>query len=139
MKKQIKLIVAMLLLGATTTFANQMPTSPLSRLLVSIEKSADNSSSFDLRLANLEKKGTLILLQDVSGNNWFSQYVSRKAGFAKRLNLKGMPDGTYTLTISQKDATVIQAMRLSGGVLEVLKHQKMEVPASPGEDLVKWK
>ncbi|MCC6727300.1 MAG: hypothetical protein IT258_22535 [Saprospiraceae bacterium] len=135
MKKQIKLIVAMLLLGATTTFANQMP----NRLLVSIEKSAENATSLELRLANLEKKGTLVLLQDVGGNNWFSQYVSRKAGFAKRLNLKGMPDGTYTLTISQKDATVIQALRLSNGVLEVLKHQKMEVPAKKGEDLVKGK
>ncbi|MBK8567324.1 MAG: hypothetical protein IPN76_29375 [Saprospiraceae bacterium] len=138
MKKTIKLIVAMLLFGAVTTFANQMP-SPLSRLLVSIEKSADNSTSLDLRLANLEKKGTLVLLQDVNGNNWFSQYVSRKAGFAKRLNLKGMPDGTYTLTISQQDATVIQALRLSNGVLEVLKHQKMEVPAAQGDELVKGK
>jgi phenylpyruvate tautomerase PptA (4-oxalocrotonate tautomerase family) len=138
MKKQISLFVAILLFSAAIVSANQMPIGE-AKLIVTIEKSIESVTSLDLRLANLEKKGTLILLQDMNGNNWFSQYVSRKAGFAKRLNLKGMPDGTYTLSVSHKDATVIQALRLSNGVLEVLKHQKMEVPAKKGEDLVKGK
>jgi hypothetical protein len=138
MKKQISLFVAILLFSATTVSANQMPIGK-AKLIVTIEKSIENATSLDLRLANLEKKGTLILLQDMNGNNWFSQYVSRKAGFAKRLNLKGMPDGNYTLSVNHKDATVIQMLRLSNGVLEVLKHQKMEVPSVQGEDLVKGK
>ncbi len=136
MKKQIGLFVAIMLFSAASVFANQMPIGE-AKLIVSIEKSTENATSLDLRLANLEKKGTLILLQDVNGNNWYSQYVSRKAGFAKRLNLKGMPDGTYTLSVNHKGATVIQALRLSYGVLEVLKHQKLEVPAAQGVDLVK--
>jgi hypothetical protein len=137
MKKQISFIAAVLLFSAVSVFANQMPKAA-SRLIVNIEKSKE-AASLDLRLANLEKHGTLILLQDANGNTWFSQYVWRKHGYAKTLNLKGMPDGTYTLSVNHQGATVIQALRLSDGVLEVLEHQRLEVPAPPGEDLVKGK
>ncbi len=134
MKKQIILIAASLLCYTATIFANQMPVGE-NHLIVSIEK-AEGPTSLNLRLANLEKKSTLILLQDVSGNNWFSQFVWRKVGFAKKLNLKGMPDGIYTLTIQHEDATIIQALNLSHGVLEVSKHQQIKMPTVPGKDLV---
>lgn len=136
MKKQIKLIVAMLLFGAVASFANQMPDNE-SRLIVHIEKAVGNAASLDLRLVNLQKKGTLILLQDVKGNNWYSQYVWRKVGYAKRLNLKGMPDGVYTLTVKHEDATVIQVLRLSKGGLEMSKQKQIEMPEEPGRDLVR--
>lgn len=135
MKKQIKLIVAMLLLGAATTFANQPPKSP-SRLLVNIEKSTDAQACLDLRLANLEKQGTTISLQDLSGNQWFSQFVWRQVGYAKRLNLQGMPDGVYTLSVKHRDATVIQVLRLSKGNLELSKQKQVEMPAEVGNEQV---
>jgi hypothetical protein len=137
MKKQIVLIAASLLFSTATIFASQMPTGE-NRLIVSIEKSED-AASLDLRLANLEKKGTLIQLQDEKGNNWFSQYVWRKNGYAKRFNLKGMPNGMYTLWVQHQDATIIQVLHLSNGVLEVSKHQQLKVPNEPGQDLVKGK
>lgn len=125
----------MLLLGAATTFANQLPNSP-SRLLVNIEKSTDAQACLDLRLANLEKQGTTILLQDLSGNQWFSQYVWHKAGYAKRLNLQGMPDGVYTLSVKHRDATVIQVLRLSKGNLELSKQKQVEMPTVIGNEQV---
>ncbi len=127
----------MLLLHAVSVSASQLPKED-SRFIVNIEKS-EGVASLNLRLANLEKRGTLILLQDTNGNIWFSQYVRFKHGYAKTLNLKGMPDGTYTLSVNHQGATVIQALRLSNGVLEVLEHQKMEVPALPKDDLVRKK
>jgi hypothetical protein len=135
MKKQIKLIAALLLLGAATTFANQMPTT-VNRLLVSIEKSTDAQTCLDLRLANLEKQGTTISLQDLSGNQWFSQFVWRQVGYAKRLNLQGMPDGVYTLSVKHRDATVIQVLRLSKGNLELSKQKQVEMPAEAGNEQV---
>ncbi|MBK9013986.1 MAG: hypothetical protein IPM82_07805 [Saprospiraceae bacterium] len=135
MKKQLISLVAGLLFSTAAIYANQVPVSA-NRLIVSIEKSTD-ATSLDLRMANLEKQGTLILLQDVSGNNWFSHYVWHKHGFAKKLNLKGMPDGVYTLSVKHRDATIIQVLHLSKGVLEFSEHQKMEVPTEPGKDLVK--
>jgi|GEM_PF-3220546 len=136
MKKQIKLIVAMLLFGVVASFANQMPDNE-NRLVVHIEKAVGNATSLDLRLVNLQKKGTLILLQDVNGNNWYSQYVWRKVGYAKRLNLKGMPEGVYTLTVKHEDATVVQVLRLSKGGLEMSKQKQIEMPEEPGRDLVR--
>jgi hypothetical protein len=128
MKKQIRLIVAMLLFTSVASFANNSPNSP-SRLLVSIEKSTDAHACLDLRLANLEKQGTTISLQDLSGNQWFSQFVWHKVGYAKRLNLQGMPDGVYTLSVKHRDATVIQVLRLSKGNLELSKQKQVEMPA----------
>lgn len=137
MKKKIMLITAGLLLNAAAIFANQIP--PIaSRLLVNIQLST-NPTSVEVRLANLEKKGTLLLLQDLSGNQWFAQFVWRKHGFAKKLNFKGMPDGAYTLTVKHPDATVIQVVRLSKGVLELSEQQRLEMPAEPGKDLVNRK
>lgn len=138
MKKQISLFVAMLLFSAATVFANQMPNVG-NRLIVSIEKSADAATSLDLRLANLEKQGTFVELRDLQGNTWFSQFVWRKHGYAKKLNLKGMPDGNYLLSVQHKEATIVQMLRLSNGVLTVEKHQRMEVPTQPGKDLAKGK
>lgn len=137
MKKQISLFVAMLLLCTATVFANQMPNVG-NRLIVSIEKSNDQTS-LDLRLANLEKQGTFVELRDLQGNTWFSQFVWRKHGYAKKLNLKGMPDGNYLLSVQHKEATIVQMLRLSNGVLAVEKHQRMEVPTQPGKDLAKGK
>lgn len=127
----------MLLLGTATVFANQLPTNG-NRLIVSIEKS-DGLASLDLRLANLEKQGTFVELRDMQGNTWFSQYVWRKHGYAKKLNLKGMPDGNYLLSIRHSEATIVQMLNLSKGVLTVEKHQRMEVPTQPGKDLAKGK
>lgn len=128
MKKQIRLIVAMLLCTSVASFANNFTNSP-SRLLVNIEKSTDATACLDLRLANLEKQGTTISLQDLSGNNWYTHYVTREYGYAKRLNLQGMPDGVYTLSVKHRDATVIQVLRLSKGVLELSKQKQVEMPA----------
>ena len=70
-----------------------------------------------------------ISLQDLSGNQWFSQFVWHKVGYAKRLNLRGMPDGVYTLSVKHRDATVIQVLRLSKGNLELSKQKQVEMPA----------
>lgn len=134
MKKQISFIVAMLLVAATV-FANQLPVAP-PRLLVNIEK-ASEPAALEVRLANIEQKSTLLLLQDGSGKIWFSQHIWRKHGYARKLNLKGMPDGTYTLSINHDDATVIQVLRLSGGVLEVPKLQQLNVPTKSSGDLAR--
>lgn len=115
--------------------ASQMPTHG-NRLLVNIEKS-DDATSLDLRLANLKKMDTYLEIRDMAGKTWFSQNIWRQHGYAKKLNLKGMPDGTYTLTVNHAEATVIQPLRLSKGVLEVLTHHKIEVPALQRNDLVK--
>lgn len=134
MKKQIKLIVAMLLFSTVATFANSLPSNSPSRLLVSIEKSEGSVQCLDLRLANLEKQGTTISLQDLSGNNWYSHYVSRQYGYAKKLNLQGMPDGVYTLSIKHPDATIIQVLRLSKGNLELSKQKQVEMPNEAGNE-----
>lgn len=135
MKKQIKLIVAMLLFTSVATFANSLSNIP-SRLLVSIEKSTDASASLEIRLANLEKQGTTISLQDLSGTQWYSHYVNRQYGYAKKLNLEGMPDGVYTLSVKHRDATVIQVLRLSKGVLELSKQKQVEMPNEAGKEQV---
>lgn len=125
------LIAASLLFSTATIFASQMPAGE-NRLIVRIEKS-EGPASLDIRLANLEKKGALIQLQDERGNNWGSQYVCRKYGFAKKLNLKGMPDGFYTLWVQHEDATVFQVLHLLKGVLEISSINNWKCPTSRGK------
>lgn len=135
MKKQIILLAASLLLSTVAIFANQVPMNG-GRLIVRIEKSTE-PYFLTLRLANLQKQRTLVELRDISGNTWFSQYVSRKNGFAKNLNLKQLPDGGYFVSITHKDATVVQFFTLSEGVLSLDSHLKMELPSKPEKALAK--
>ena len=64
----------------------------------------------DLHVANLQEVRTEIALTDLNGKTWYQDYVKGEEGFATRLNLEGMPDGTYVLYIRNKNADYMQAI-----------------------------
>ncbi len=83
------------------------PAEKANSIMVKIEKY--NTSTIGLRLANLQKKNTIIKVVDFSTKVWISDYIKNEIGYAKRVNLKGLPAGEYLLQIENNGQYFVQA------------------------------
>jgi len=61
-----------------------------------------NGHTVQLRLANLQKKHTRITLVDLEGKEWVSVKVNNEHGYANKLNMQGMPEGAYLITVENQ-------------------------------------
>jgi hypothetical protein len=69
----------------------------------------NNTEALGIQLANLQQERTHVCLTDLKGKIWFSEYVWNETGYAKNLNLAGMPDGPYLFYVSNKNGKHVQS------------------------------
>ncbi len=75
-------------------------------------KSVDGKS-FVLKLANLQKQRTNVIIDDLSEpNTLFYKRLKNHNGFAQRINLADLEDGRYKITIQQGDEQWIKVLRI---------------------------
>ena len=79
-----------------------------------------------LQLANLDQQDALIRLVALGDGIAFEQKVTGEYGYAKQLNLKGMPPGRYFLYIKIGDASLIQYIRFEPDGLQLEEIQRLE-------------
>ena len=69
-----------------------------------------NNKQFILHLANLEQQSTSIMIKDLSGTTYYRETVKDHNGFAKKINLRKLPEGRYVLSITQNDRQFTQVV-----------------------------
>ncbi len=105
MKKHIIFLTALTCFSTLTLFANP------NRMIVRFEK-GEAAKTINVQLANLENLRTHLLIQDMDGTSWFSEYIWGEQGYAKKLNLVGMPDNDYIILVSNKNGRHVQSFHL---------------------------
>lgn len=72
----------------------------------------DAVKTIDIQLANLQHRNTSVVLQDMEGICWYSENIWNEDGYAKRLNLNGMPNGYYLFYVKSRDVSYVQSFQL---------------------------
>lgn len=98
MKKEIKVLVMMALAIASLVLATSATKNPE---IIRISK-GDAVKTIDIRLANLQHRGTSVVVQDMEGKCWYSESIWNEDGYTKRLNLNGMPTGHYLCFVKNR-------------------------------------
>ena len=65
---------------------------------------------FILHLANLEQQTTNIKLEDLQGTVYYTEMVRKHNGYAKKLNLRKLPEGRYILSVLQDNKKFVQVV-----------------------------
>jgi hypothetical protein len=101
MKKQIVLAVAMLLtLAAIEAPAANVVQPPGAGKTMNVQvKMGQKPMTLEVQLDRLDKKRTVVFLEDMTGKVWLSEAIWRKESCGKLLNLSGMPQGDYILRV----------------------------------------
>lgn len=113
MQKQGNLLVAMILCAAALFARPAAAASPM----IARFTPAESAKTIDVQLANLQKQRTHVAIQDMQGKLWFSEYIDREDGYAKKLSLSGMPEGAYVCFVQNKSDRFTQAFRLDAAAL----------------------
>jgi hypothetical protein len=91
---------------ASATLANDGVT-PLVRVQAQAEKSVA------LRLANLERKNTLIRITDSAGEEVYSTSVKGHNGYFFTLDLKALAPGRYLIQVAKGGESVTKVIRVT--------------------------
>jgi hypothetical protein len=105
MKKYLIFLVAFVLATGFNAFADS------GKMIVKIEK-GENAKTINLVVANLQGLRTNIVMEDNNGAVWLDEYAWGETGYAKKLNLNGMPKGDYILYVKNSDEFHAQAFTL---------------------------
>ena len=104
-------LLAALFLVCSTLFAAAPPGA---QLIVRFEKGVA-PNTIQVQVANLQKTRTRIAIQDLSGKVWYSEYVVKEDGYAKNLNLSGMPEGQYVVFVKNARTQCSKTFRYAAG------------------------
>lgn len=126
MKKLLMLLAACLMVMGTAPnlHANVYPI-PGSKMIVKITK-GDAAKMLNVQLANLQDERTHVCLQDMEGKIWFSDYVWRETGYAKKFNLNNMPDGDYLFFVSNNKNSHMQMITMGERHIEFFRPMMVE-------------
>jgi hypothetical protein len=116
MKKYLIFLAAFVLATGFNLFAGN------GNMIVKIEK-GEQVKTIDLRIANLQGLRTNIVLEDMNGAVWFDEYAWGESGYAKKLNLNGMPNGDYVLYVKNSDDFHAQAFTVGTADIAFFKEQ----------------
>lgn len=140
MRPQNLLLVA-LVLAVATAFSQPVQTGPdpqmKGKLIINVDK-GDQVKTIDIHLANLQKERTQIALQHVNSDLVYSEWVWGEHGFAKKINLNGMPEGEYVLFVRNKNIAYAQAIAMDDEDLALFKTPQTEAGDIPGVALVSY-
>lgn len=116
MKKYLIFLAAFVLATGFNAFAGS------GKMIVKIEK-GENAKTINLRIANLQNLLTNIVLEDMNGAVWFDEYAWGETGYAKKLNLNGMPNGDYVLYVKNREDFHAQAFNVGAVGIAFFKEQ----------------
>ena len=107
--KNFMLIAALVCSVASTyAFNTEVPAKIDDDLIINVDQ-LDNKQ-FILHIANLQQQITNIKIQDLEGNIYYREKVKDHNGFAKKIDLKELPEGRYVLSITQNDRRFSQVV-----------------------------
>lgn len=108
MKRQIKYLTVLLLAMAALFAVSFMRENAM---IVRIEKGFD-AKTINVQLANLQNRYTQLAIQDMDGKVWFSEYVWRADGYAKKFNLREVPEGDYMCFVRNTEGVFMKTFRV---------------------------
>ncbi len=108
MKKWMLFLVVATFMVSANAFANLPVAEEDKGMIINVDQVADKQ--FVLHLANLEKQVTLIQIEDLKGRVYFNERVRNHNGYARKINLKKIPEGRYILSIKQDQKNFAQVM-----------------------------
>ncbi len=74
--------------------------------------------SFVIKLANLEKQRTNVIIDDLSEpNTLFYKRLKNHNGFSQRINMDDLDDGRYKITVQRGDEKWIKVLRIENDQL----------------------
>ncbi len=91
------------------SFANTPPAMHGMKALV---KNGQQSMTIEVQVNHLDKKRTVISLQDMLGKVWASDVVWKEETYAKLFNLSGMPTGQYIIHITGQAGEFAQLLEV---------------------------
>lgn len=124
--KNLVSFTSVLLLVLTAGFSAMAASTPA--MIIRITP-GEASKSIDVQLANLQRQRTQIAIQDVNGKLWYSEFCEKENGYAKRLNLDGIPEGQYICFVQNRRGRSTQAFRMQTNALSFF-----EAPAKSNVD-----
>ena len=107
-----------------TTLANPISnggTEPIIKI-----KSVENETSLHLYFANLLEETTYLELIDNNGASVYSETISNKKAYAKKLDLSQIRNGNYTVFIENNFIEVTQPISIENGIVIVLEEKRAE-------------
>ena len=116
MKKYLIFLAAFVLATGFNAFAGS------GRMIVKIEK-GESAKTINLHIANLQDLRTNIVLEDMNGAVWLDEYAWGETGYAKKLNLNGMPNGDYVLYVKNSEDFHAQAFTVGAADIAFFKEQ----------------
>jgi hypothetical protein len=128
MKAQFKFAMTVLL-SVWTMFT-------LSALPPKVTIVPSGSKSFEIHLEDLSKSTVQIRLADRRGEVLISEDVKSQETFARRYNLKLLPDGEYTLSVDDGMSTTLQPVLITDAcvVIPSDREQKLFKPSVQVQD-----
>lgn len=113
MKTQRNLFIALAIIIATVFSTESAAYNSIEsgHMIVKVEK--NDAHTLGLRLANLNKKFTKIRITDLNEKVWLTENVTNEYGYAKKLNLNGLPAGEYMLFVENNGQLFVQAFAKS--------------------------
>lgn len=122
MKNQINVLVAAVLLITALFTAAATAENPM---IVRIDK-GEAARTLTVQLANLQQQYTALVVQDITGKYWYSESIWNEEGYAKLLNLNGMPNGYYLCYVKNRSGLYTQSFRLDETDLVLFEHPESE-------------
>ncbi len=79
---------------------------------VKIQK-GEEAKTIIIRLINLEKLATEVVVQDAEGGVWYSEWIRMEAGYATKLDLSTLPNGDYLAFIRNEAGIWVQVFTIA--------------------------
>jgi hypothetical protein len=118
MKTIIRLIiVAVIVLGAQSSHASNPHPSVAIRVL--------DATSFAIYLNQINDQKLKIAIRDEQGNMLYYKLVRNRNSFNRKLNLRELPTGIYSVEIRDDIGTISYPITLEQGVLSVLEDERV--------------
>lgn len=76
-----------------------------------------DQQTLGIQLANLQQRTTMVTLKNMAGEEFYQEVVTNHNGFAKRINLKNLPDGLYELTVQQGTEEMTRLIKMDGSTV----------------------
>ncbi|MBR9920712.1 MAG: T9SS type A sorting domain-containing protein [Bacteroidetes bacterium] len=94
-------------------------------MIVHLEQT--ESGYLDLHLANLQEQRTEIAIADMNGTTWYREWLNKEEGFATRLKLTEIPNGTYVFYVRNKSDHYAKGLLKANGKVRLFE----EAQANP--------
>lgn len=119
----LSLISAPMFIAHHANAQADIPNEPNYKLIVKVNSLAEGLF-LELRMANLLEEKTNISILGSKGETVYRETVRNENGYNKKLNLKELEDGDYSLLVIQEGVEIIQDFNILNGKMALLTGSK---------------